>query len=776
MGIDDKTLHRIYVRTVLQDKLPSPNGDIPITLLVPTNGAWMRLLASNGFFLTSLSSIGDKLPSTVLFNTIIGSVSPDQVANYPESSPGSSPSAYALLSQKPGYNIEYWAAEKDGKTAFYFSSEDSLNDGTAETFRPVQVCKSWIYFTNKVLVPSSSGKVKEVETISIPENLLSPPATPETSPEVQAPAPALVVPVPPNINGTAPQLGPSVEECVVPSNIQPESSDIVVSAPEPSSQTVPCNTTFADEAKNAGLGILATALSIESIQSQLPDPSNTNTLFAPVDGAFFSMLTDLGISITDALALGNKLAGVILYHVHPGEALSKEELGQRTTITTALGERMNQPELYTIGVQNDGSSILLTSLKPGDTANIVNELQVCGTKIYVIDKVLLPSATIEGLPDPGPAPSTKLGILKQAMSTTTGILDAGKAVGVGPLQNCIVTLEAAGTMLNATTDSNGFFRFDNIPMCAIDTGILTVLGPQNGQSNTCVDGLSKLSPPYEFIAVLDRIIGNSTGSIPSSSQPLLVSPLSTLFSAPLAPPLTDEMAGLLGFNASVDAALDTSSSDPGSSISINIAAINSQTMYTSFLGARTLEASQGTPLEEGVMAINSVISSQLANSVNLADPKEIERIINEAALFIPEANQSVNSSAYVSSRNGTLDDAYLQSVSKSTAALNQVAKETLYNPVLDLQTKAAIISEATALVQKEISPAIGDLYSGQLTQEEFDSMYGRDSIRRKLLPISEPPAPALPPNPIQIEQQQTSSTSRHIFGHLGTVLLLTMTF
>jgi uncharacterized surface protein with fasciclin (FAS1) repeats len=735
----------------------------------------MRLLASNGFFLTSLSSIGDKLPATVLFNTMIGSVSPEQVATYSESSPGSSPSAYALLSGKPGYNIEYWAAEKDGKTAYYFSSEDSLNDGTAETFRPIQVCKSWIYFTNKVLVPSSSGKVKEVEKVSIPENLLSPPAAPETSPEVEAPAPALVVPIAPDMNITAPLPEPSIEVCVVPSDGKLESPDIIVPAPEPSSQTVPCDTTFANEATKAGLGILATALSQESIQSQLPDPSNVNTLFAPVDSAFFSMLTDLGISITDALALGNKLAGVILYHIHPGEALSKEELGQRTSITTSLGERMNQPDTYTIGVQNNGSSILLTSLKPGDTANIVNELQVCGTKIYVIDKVLLPSATVEGLPDPGPVPSTKLRLLKQVMSTTTGILDAGKAVGVGPLQNCIVTLEAAGAVLNATTDSNGLFRFDNIPMCAIDTGILTILSSQNGQSNTCVDGLSKLPPPYEFIAVLDGIIGNSTGSFPSSSQPLLVSPLSTLFSAPLAPPLTDETAGLLGFNASVDAALDTSSSDPESPVSINIAAINSQTMYTSFLGARTLETSQDTPLEEGVMAIDSVVSSQLANSVNLADPKEIERILNEAAVFSSESNQSTDSNTNVSSQNGTLDGAYLQSVSKSIAALNQVAKETLYSPTLDLQTKASIISECTILMQKELSPAIGDLYSGQLTQEQFDSIYGSESIRGKLLAISEPPVPALPPNPIQVEQQ-ASSVSRHDFWHLGTVLLLTMTF
>lgn len=130
-----------------QDKLPSPSSNIAITLLVPTNGAWLKLMGGNFFFLPSVSSFGDDLPATVLFNTMLGSVSPDQISQYSAASPGSSPSVYGLLSGKPGYDIRYWAEVKDdGRTAYYFSSQ--VNTIVSETYRPVQACSSWLYFTN----------------------------------------------------------------------------------------------------------------------------------------------------------------------------------------------------------------------------------------------------------------------------------------------------------------------------------------------------------------------------------------------------------------------------------------------------------------------------------------------------------------------------------------------------------------------------------------------------------------------------------------------------
>ena len=90
---------------------------------MPTNGGWLRLFGGNLLFIPSIASFGDDLPATVLYNTILGAVTPEQVEQHTSETKGSAPSIYGLLSGKPGYEIQYWAEVKpDGRTAYYFGS------------------------------------------------------------------------------------------------------------------------------------------------------------------------------------------------------------------------------------------------------------------------------------------------------------------------------------------------------------------------------------------------------------------------------------------------------------------------------------------------------------------------------------------------------------------------------------------------------------------------------------------------------------------------------
>ncbi|KAI8107240.1 hypothetical protein M9434_001883 [Picochlorum sp. BPE23] len=791
-----------------QDKLPSPKSDVSITLLVPTNGAWLRMLWDNGLFIPIISKVGDALPATVLYNTMLGTVSPDQIQQFSKENPGSSPSIYGLLSGKPGYNIQYWSAEKDDKTAYYFSPEGTLNDGVAETFRPVQVCNSWIYFTNKVLIPTQNGKLGDVEKVSIPENLPweqgssspkedpAPAAAAPAAEEAEIPAilpPRAAAPLPDEIAipiilpAAAPAQNKDV--CLIPDPdliagppqaVAPAAEIVTGEAPLarapaaeipsvelPIEQPTDCNTTFADEARKAGLGILATALSQESIKNQLPDPSESNTLFAPIDNAFFTVLTDLGISITDALALGDKLAGVILYHVHPDEALSLDQVRERQTLTTELGLRLNEPDKYVIGVQSDQDSTRLTSLRPGDIATITQELQVCSTSILVIDKVLLPAENVNSLPDPGQAPvvtNRQLEVPQQpeliSVDSPRAILDGGIAFATGPLQGCSITLEAEGTTLTATTDTDGRFTFEGIPQCAIETGII-VLPKAEGQQESCIDSATRLPPPYALVADLYNLMNNLT-STPSVANPLNLSPLSTLLSSATlgsssangVSHVTNEIAALLGLKSQEEAVMS-----PGRSSNMNLLSANSQSLVTSLLGGTTLKAflANIVNLEEGVLAIDNVIASKLQDKINLSDPSQVQSIIQEAMELF--SNGPALSSRKL--RQDTIPPEYLSAISQSIAEVNRISKSVVYDNSIPADRRDEVLSNCTAVSQTSIAPAIEQLGAGELSLSDFQSNYNPSSIASMIGYINVPsPSPELADpttEPATVVAQQSDS-------------------
>jgi uncharacterized surface protein with fasciclin (FAS1) repeats len=567
-------------------------------MLVPTNKGFLSMLWKNGLFIPILDKVKDALPATVLYNVMVGSISPDKAQLFNKTTQGAAPSAYGLLGGSGNANLGYYAEQAEGGNWFYYF-QPGMNGGLAGAGTVIPVCNSYIYITDEVLVPSDDEKLGGVQAVTIPEGLFG------GDSGSQEPATAG--------NTTAPVAPPAVEEppapsCVIPSNVKPVEPAPTPAVSAPAGSVLPvlleptpaptspapaapvaatCNTTLAEAANSNGLSILSTALAQPAIASQMPDPSNPTTYFAPVDSAFLNLLTTLNISITDALALGDKLAGVILYHIHPSESLSIDALAQRDTVNTELGFRMNDASQYTVGVESTTSALSLKGARTGNVATVQKQFPLCGSNVIVIDQVLLPAETLEQLPSPGPnvvanaamgdpvvlaattpsagdpAPSTDatlgdtLGTLVDTVGNLTGggsdgsnplggipdlideivpgILDGGIASGVGQFMNCTIKMKAAGTELTTTTDSNGRFAFPGVPECALADGTVTLPAGLD-QLATCIDNSTGLQPPYTLSTLLSTFLGGGAGNMTSSGLatgdfPLNLSPLTSLLSS-----------------------------------------------------------------------------------------------------------------------------------------------------------------------------------------------------------------------------------------------------
>ena len=595
------------------------------------------MLWKNGLFIPILDKVKDALPATVLYNVMVGSIDPEKVQPYNVSNQGAAPSAYGLLGGSGNANLGYYGGQsEDG--GWYYCFQPGMNEGLACGGTAIKVCNSYIYITDEVLVPSDNEKLGGVQPVTIPEGLFGGDGAPE--PVTAATDDTTLIPdvveVVPDVVEVVPDVveEPAAPVCVIPSNVKPVvaapaatpsgsvqpvplvdpvpvTSTPPAATPSGSVQPVPlvdpvpvtstppdsgstCNTTLAEAARANGLSILSTALSQPAIASQMPDPANPTTYFAPVDAAFLNLLTTLNISITDALALGDKLAGVILYHIHPNEALSIDALAQRDIVNTELGFRINDASQYTVGVESTTTALTLKGLRAGNVATVQKEFLLCGSTVIVIDQVLLPAETLELLPSPGPNVALQTGVVansimaeESALPGTTsdglgdilngvedivsnvgdglgdslgalgglvsgegdlgesldgltdvidqilpGILDGGLASGVGQFINCTIKLNAAGTELTTTTDGNGRFAFPGVPECALADGTVTLPAGLD-QVASCIDNSTGLQPPYTLSTLLSTFLGasNSSSGFATGDFPLNLSPLTNLISS-----------------------------------------------------------------------------------------------------------------------------------------------------------------------------------------------------------------------------------------------------
>lgn len=172
----------------------------------------------------------------------------------------------------------------------------------------LQVCNSWIYVVDEVLLPA--WDVDGVPTVTLPDtsNLFptTPSPSPSPGPEQPAPEPEPEVCCKRRLHAGSTLCLPGSGSHCAGELVLPRCGCLPAAGPSAHSHApLPvrswppqapggCNVTWQEVAKEQqGLSLLAGVLGQEQVASALPGPGEANTLFAPTDAAFFNMLATL---------------------------------------------------------------------------------------------------------------------------------------------------------------------------------------------------------------------------------------------------------------------------------------------------------------------------------------------------------------------------------------------------------------------------------------------------------------------------------------------------
>lgn len=229
---------------------------------------------------------------------------------------------------------------------------------------------------------------------------------------------------------------------------------------------------------NGSLTTLRSALKTAS--GDLPatlDGDGPFTLFAPSNGAFDALATELGFdSSADMLAKIDPtlLSTILTYHLVASE-VEVDGLTEGTTLTTVMGDQL------TVSVTGDGTVQLIDATKLPQTNSVANigltNPDATNGIVHFIDKVLLPQAAIEALKiDTRP---TILDWAKSSENLTTLVSALKKTdltetiVGLDSANVLAPTNQAFANLLESLGDDyNSLDDFDNDTEIALLTDIL----------------------------------------------------------------------------------------------------------------------------------------------------------------------------------------------------------------------------------------------------------------------------------------------------------------
>jgi hypothetical protein len=194
--------------------------------------------------------------------------------------------------------------------------------------------------------------------------------------------------------------------------------------------------------------------------------------------------------------------------------------------------------------------------------------------------------------------------------------------------------------------------------------------------------------------------------------------------------VTDEIAGLLGFDSAQSAVLgDFINNITVDGWSLNSIVVNSQALVSSLLGANSIEALiPGINFDEAVSAIDEVIASGLQSLLDLSDPQQIQAIIETAIREIqPEDGPSKRKLLQSNQKNDSLG-----AISRSIADINSMMKEYAASNSNTPADVAIFMGKCVDLSQSQIAPAIREVGSGALDSKDFQSSFGTFQLRQKV--------------------------------------------
>ncbi|KDD71937.1 hypothetical protein H632_c4139p0, partial [Helicosporidium sp. ATCC 50920] len=168
-------------------------------------------------------------------------------------------------------------------------------------------------------------------------------------------------------------------------------------------------------------------------------------------------------------------------------------------------------------------------------ARLLDKFEVCGSLVYVVDQVLLPTLNMTALPDlsdpaavppqpPSPSDESPPEPFMPDLPYPVDIL----AFGVGPLSNCAVTMTTdTNDTYHGTTDEDGYLEltckglcFANMKPTVLSLDPRKKTGPH--KNHTCIDTATGHTPAGIYSGLV-------MGAFPDGENQ--ISPISSMFNA-----------------------------------------------------------------------------------------------------------------------------------------------------------------------------------------------------------------------------------------------------
>lgn len=241
------------------------------------------------------------------------------------------------------------------------------------------------------------------------------------------------------------------------------------------------------------LTIFAAALDAAGLADTLAE--GEYTVFAPRDGAFGTLVHDLGITEDDLLADADYLANVLSYHIVPGtfaaDDLKAEDGAVLETLSGATLPVLYRPEtdlMYFAGQQ----AVLAEQ-----------NIEAANGLVHVLDNMLNPSGDMTP-PEPGAVPTVIIGdgvasspgVGRQDPLPTAPPLDA--AAGTVPE---VIARNANLSLMVAAIDAAGLTGTLANPEAQV-----TVFAPTNNAINSFLSGVGLTQDEFLRNALLDDIV------------------------------------------------------------------------------------------------------------------------------------------------------------------------------------------------------------------------------------------------------------------------------
>ncbi|BDA48212.1 Uncharacterized protein sll1483 at N-terminal half [Coccomyxa sp. Obi] len=464
----------------LADVLPAAGSGA--TVFAPNNEAFTNMLQTLNLTIVDALNLGDKLQSLLYYHFLPSAYTVPQLV-----------AARTLntdlgISTGTPYNLTFGAAP-DGMVQV----AGQYPGNKANILRSTSVCNSIVHVVDQVLLPTDS-----LDTVPPPGNGLT---------GGQAAG------QPSGIAGLFPGLRIGNKQAKA---------------------TGRCPQAFLDAANKQNLTFLVQAIQAGGLTNELPDFAIPSTAFAPVNGAFYKIITGTDYGLDKLARAGTRLKSVLLYHISPNGSLNLDQLSTAGNLTTVLGRDLNASYPLLAGV-NSTNGAVVDGLFPGNSANILGSFTVCNSTVYLVDTVLLPAASLDAIPQinatttnapaaqpvAAPALAPKTGPVSAqslpaarplpavapapaARPAATGAAAAnapvlnGAAFGVGWYTGCPVTYQSGQTTGQATTNNAGAFSIPVPGATDFSNGLVSLAANSPG----CVDALTQLPPPFSMGALV----------------------------------------------------------------------------------------------------------------------------------------------------------------------------------------------------------------------------------------------------------------------------------